>query len=304
MRSPHRLVPLVLGALGCASATPAVPAPQNPAPLAANAGPTPNAPAPLVVTDTTRLTELPIEERADFVEAFEREQVSGTIAIFDSSTKTLSCSDVERCRRVHLPASTFKIANSLIGLETGVVDDAGTILPWDGKQYPVQDWNQDLTLRDAIRVSCVPCFQSIARKVGEARMREWVAKLDFGNRDSSGGIDQFWLRGGLHISPVQELDFVRRLDLAQLPVREIVRETVIDMITLDVGPEHVLRGKTGFLPGPPEGELVGWFVGWIERGPRHVYFATALDGHQKDVDFKKARRRVTEHVLEKLGLLP
>ncbi|HEY3494171.1 MAG TPA: penicillin-binding transpeptidase domain-containing protein [Polyangiaceae bacterium] len=304
MRSSLRLVPLLLGALGCASAAPAVPAAQSPAPVAAGVGPAPSAPVPVVVTDATRLTELPIEERADFVEAFEREQVSGTIAIFDSTTKTLSCSDVERCRRVHPPASTFKIANSIIALETGVVDDAGTILPWDGKQYPVQDWNQDLALRDAIRVSCVPCFQSIARKVGEARMREWVTKLDYGNRDIAGGIDQFWLRGALRISPVQELDFVRRLDLAQLPVRELVRETVIDMITLDVGPEHVLRGKTGFQPGPPETELVGWFVGWIERGSQHVYFATALDGHQKDVDFMKARRRVTEHVLEKLGLLP
>jgi beta-lactamase class D len=313
MESPNRSAAWSLGltafaalsALACAPALPAakpVAASAPAAPGSASAGPA-NA-APVIVTDATRLTELPIVERPDLLEAFDAEGVIGTIALFDSSTGVLTCGDAERCRRPHIPASTFKIANSLIALETGVVSDAETVLPWDGKTYSIADWNQDMNLRTALRVSCVPCFQGIARKVGDLAMRDWVKRLGYGNQDTSGGIDRFWLSGGLRVTPVQQLDFVRRLELGKLPVRELTREIVIDMLALDVTEQFVLRGKTGYGRPPDETELIGWFVGWIERGPRRVYFATALDGHKDGVDFVKVRRRVTEAVLTKLGLLP
>jgi beta-lactamase class D len=299
-----RSVPLGFSLLlvaACAPAPGATP-PKSAAAPVSSAPPTAAPPAPPVkVTEATRLTTLPIEPRPELVEAFEREGVSGTIAIFDPATGKLGCSDVPRCRRAHLPASTFKIPNSIIGLETGVVSDPETPLPWNGTNYQNPDWNQDHTLRSAVRVSCVPCFQLIARNVGDQRMREWVTRLDYGNKDISGGLERFWLTGGLRITPVEELDFLRRLDLGKLPISERTRDIVLEVITLDVAEDYLLRGKTGSL-GPPEGkELVGWFVGWVERGPRKLYFATELDGHLDGVDFLKARRRVTERVLQMLG---
>ena len=250
-----------------------------------------------------RLTELPFELHPEFAEEFAAEHVNGAIALFDSASNILSCSDEARCRQPRHPASTFKIANSIIALETGVVAEPESPLPWDGKTYDVPDWNRDHTLRTAIQVSCVPCFQGIARQVGEARMGEWVRKLEYGNFDISGKIDTFWLVGALRITPVEELDFLRRLDRAELPIQPFVRDMVIDMITLDVGDDYVLRGKTGALL-PPEAELTGWFVGWVERDARRVYFATLVDTVEPDIDFLKSRRRVTERVLRRLALLP
>lgn len=243
-------------------------------------------------------------ERPEWRQYFQAEQVSGTIALFDSAEGNLSCSDVALCTRATIPASTFKIAHSMIAIETGVVDDAETVLPWDGKTYPVAEWNQKNTLRSAIRVSCVPCFQAVARKIGPERMKDWVTKLDYGNRDISGPIDQFWLTGGLRISPTQQIDFLRRFDAGKLPIAARTAETVRDVITLDVGQSHILRGKTG-LNGPPEfSELAAWFVGWLELGERRVFFATLINAHAKDVDVKPVRRRVTERVLRSLQLLP
>ncbi len=165
------------------------------------------------------------------------------MALFDTRDGKLACSDAARCERGYIPASTFKIANTIIGLETGVVTDADSPLPWDGKQYENPDWNRDHTLRSAVQVSCVPCFQSIARKVGEAQMKDWVSRLDYGNRDIGGKIDTFWLAGALRISPLQQIDFLRRLDGGKLPIQERTLDTVRDVITLDVGPDHILRGQ-------------------------------------------------------------
>jgi beta-lactamase class D len=243
-------------------------------------------------------------ERPELREYFKAEQVTGTIALLDTADSSLSCSDVALCTKASVPASTFKIANSIIALETGVVQDAESELPWDGKQYSVAEWNRNNTLRTAMRVSCVPCFQAIARKVGAERMQAWVTKLDYGNHDISGAIDWFWLGGGLRISPLQQIDFLRRFEANELPISARTAETVRDIITLDVGQNHVLYGKTGLALPPEEPELAAWFVGWIELGKRRVFFATLINAHEKDIDLKPVRRRVTERVLRALQLLP
>ena len=286
-------VALVLTLSGCGAALPAAPtkslAPTTQVTPAATAG----APA------AAKAMPFPAAQRA-----FEAERLSGAMALFDTRDGLLLCSDLERCEKGYVPASTFKIANTIVALETGLVSDAESPLPWDGKDYSNPDWNRDHTLRSAVQVSCLPCFQGIARKVGAARMAEWLKRLDYGNHDSSGQLDFFWLGGALRISPFQQLDFLRRLEGAKLPIQDHTLDVVREVLTLDVGPEHILRGKTG-LGGPPEQPSeVGWFVGFVELGERRVFFATVVDGHASDVDIKPVRRRVTQRVLRELGALP
>ena len=225
------------------------------------------------------------------------------MAVFDTRSGQLACSDPERCTRGYIPASTFKIANTIIGLETGGLEDSETQFPWDGVERR-PEWDRPHTLRSAIQVSCVPCFQRVARQVGEARMHDWLQRLGYGNQDSSGKLDFFWLGGALRISPLQQIDFLRRLDGAALPISERTLEIVRDVFTLDVGPEHVLRGKTGFAGPPEQPSDVGWFVGYVELGERRVFFATVIDGHPPDVDALELRRALTERVLRELGALP
>jgi beta-lactamase class D len=292
----HSLVVLTL-ATGCGGALKPAPAAL---PAAAISAPTqPSASAPAAPPGGNPIFALPQAQSA-----FEAEGVTGAMALFDTRNGKLSCSDEARCNRGYIPASTFKIVNSIIGLETGVLSDAESPLPWDGKQYTNPDWNRDHTLRTAIQVSCVPCFQRIARQIGEAQMKDWVNRLDYGNRDIGGPIDFFWLGGALRVTPFQQIDFLRRLDGEKLPIQARTLDTVRDILTLDVGPSHVLRGKTG-LAGPPEQPSeVGWFVGFVELAEARVFFATVLDGHGPDVDIKPVRRRVTERVLRELDALP
>ena len=285
---------LTLATLACSSAAPLARAPSRAAApslaSATNAAPgTTGAPA--------------VRELPELVKEFEAEGTTGTIALFDSQEGVLGCSDVKRCQQAFIPASTFKIPNSMIALETGVVEGPDTVMKWDGQQYSVDAWNQDLKFRDAFRVSCVPCYRAIARKVGDKAEQDWVNKLDYGNHDISGGVDKFWLWGGLRISPLQQIDFLRRFDGNQLPISERTADIVRDIMTLDVTEKYVLRAKTGATLKPNEPLDLGWFVGWLELGERRVFFATLIDGHRPDVDLLPVRRRVTERVLKARGLM-
>lgn len=285
-------------ALGiCISACAAPSAPTR-APLAPLASPTLASGAPAPTARAPNVRALP-----ELGKEFEAEGTTGTIALFDTRDGVLGCSDVERCQRAFIPASTFKIPNSMIALETGAVEGPDTIMKWDGKQYWVQDWNQDLKFRDAFRVSCVPCYQAVARQVGGKVEQEWVTKLDYGNHDTSGGVDTFWLRGGLRISPLQQIDFLRRFDGNGLPISERTADIVRDIMTLDVTETYVLRAKSGATRPPEDPVELGWFVGWLELGERRVFFATLIDGRRPDVDLLPARRRVTERVLKAHGLM-
>jgi beta-lactamase class D len=245
-----------------------------------------------------------VEPLPELQQHFDAERVTGTIALLDSARGRLGCSDVARCERAVIPASTFKVPHALIALELSLLEDAESAMPWDGRARAIAAWNQDHTLRSAMQVSCVPCFQAIARRIGVERMRTWLERLDFGNHDVSGGIDRFWLTGGLRISPLEQIDFLQRLDRGALPVQPKSLDVVRDVIALDVGFDHVFRGKTGWALPADVGREYGWFAGWVELGERRVYFALLIDGRAADVDMGPVRRRLAETILRAQGVLP
>src|SRR3982074_2875616 len=142
----------------------------------------------------------------------------GTFVGYKVDDYLIIASDKIRSGEAKLPASTFKIPNSIIALETGVVADPDKdVFKWDGVTRSIEAWNKDHTLRSAIAASAVPVYQEIARRIGAERMQKYVDQLDYGNRDIGGGIDQFWLTGNMRIDPVQQVDFVDRLRRGGLP---------------------------------------------------------------------------------------
>ncbi|MBW8903885.1 MAG: class D beta-lactamase, partial [Bradyrhizobium sp.] len=144
---------------------------------------------------------------------------AGTFVGYRVEEYLVIASDRDRSGQPKLPASTFKIPNSLIALETGVVGDPDVdLFKWDGVKRGIESWNRDHTMRSAIAASAVPVYQEIARRIGAQRMQKYLDLFEYGNRDIGGGIDQFWLTGNLRIDPVQQIDFVDRLRRGVLPV--------------------------------------------------------------------------------------
>src|SRR6266478_528216 len=218
------------------------------------------------------------EIREDLAKHFTDEGTAGTFVGYKVDDYLIIASDKDRSGEAQLPASTFKIPNSLIALETGVVEDPDKdVFKWDGVTRSIEAWNKDHTLRSAIAASVVPVYQEIARRIGQERMQKYVDLFDYGNRDIGGGIDQFWLTGNLRIDPVQQVDFVDRLRRGVLPVGKRSQELVRDILPVTKVGDAVIRAKSGLL-GAERGEpSLGWMVGWAEKGSAHTVFALNMD---------------------------
>lgn len=244
-------------------------------------------------------------ERPDWGRFFEEAGVEGTIVIRDLSTGRTQVYDPERAATRFLPASTFKIPNSLISLETGVVHGTDEVLPWDGEERWVKAWNRDHDMASAIEVSAVWFYQELARRVGEERMRLWLERLGYGNRDVGGGIDRFWLDGDLAISPLEQVDFLSRLARRELPfsaeTTDAVHRILVSREDADQAPGRVLRAKTGWAVRG-EGPQIGWWVGWVTHADGRTYvFATNLTIEDEENDVA-ARKGVTRAILAAEGI--
>jgi beta-lactamase class D len=202
----------------------------------------------------------------------------GTFVGYKIDDYLIIASDKNRSGEGKLPASTFKIANSLIALETGVVQDPDKdVFKWDGVTRPIEAWNKDHTLRSAMAASVLPVYQEIARRIGETRMRTYVEMLDYGNRDIGGGIDQFWLTGNLRIDPVQQIDFIDRLRRGTLPISKRSQDLVRDILPVTKVGDAIIRAKSGLVGAKGDEPSFGWMVGWAEKGSAQTVFALNMD---------------------------
>jgi len=236
----------------------------------------------------------PKSETVDLTKNFAETQ-GGCIVLLDLKTGDTVRHKPERCSKRFSPCSTFKIPNSMIGLETGVVKDLDHVFRWDGKPRSRQPWNQDHTLRSAVRESVVWYFQQLAEGVGMQRMKKFVDAIPYGNRDLSGGLTKFWLESSLTISADEQVQFLRRLLRDELPFSKRTMELGRAVIVLDDQNGTVFRGKTG------SGSKLGWFVGTV-TGPRsEVAFAANASGSGVDGALV---RKIVEAILAERGIWP
>jgi beta-lactamase class D len=220
--------------------------------------------------------------RPDWQRHFDARGLRGTFVLFEPALDRFSIVNEARAKQRFLPASTFKIANALIGLEVGSITDENEVFHWDGKPKPYPAWERDQTLDGGMRDSVVWMFQEVARRTGRARMREWLERLDYGNRDMSGGIDLFWLQGGLRVSAMEQVRFLHRLAEGRLPATQRSQRLVRNAILLEKTRDYSLYAKTGTLDSGRN--AVNWWVGWVEKKGRPVaFFALNLEPAPRSV---------------------
>lgn len=239
-------------------------------------------------------------ERRDLEAVFSENGVVGTFALYDVASDQLTLVNPKRAATRLVPASTFKIANTIIALETGVVKDENEIIPYGGKPQPFKQWEKDMSMREAIALSAVPIYQEIARRVGLGRYRDWLARLNYGNRQPGTSVDTFWLDGPLEISAVEQARFVARLAEQKLDASSRAQAITRDIIRLENSGSKLLYGKTGwrFSSNPN----LGWWTGWVEQDGKIAAFSLNIDMPGAATDAPK-RVAIGKVLLSRLGVL-
>lgn len=241
---------------------------------------------------------------------FDDNHVTGAFGIFDNGQGIFTIYNLDRYKdSTYLPASTFKIINSLIGLETGRVENEKMVIPWDGvvRTFPGGDtakaWNKDLTMEEAFKVSAVPYYQEVARRIGKDTMQRWLDTLGFGSRYTKfkigSNIDTFWLDNTLKVTPDEELGLVKKLYFNQLPFQSRSQDIVKRMMQQENNANYRLSYKTGW--GFREnGNSIGWVAGWIEENV-HVYpFVLNIEGPH-NMDMQTVRMNILNGILKEQG---
>ena len=240
------------------------------------------------------------EESLQIGGLFKSAEVKGTFVLYDAGARRYIGHNEARAHQRFVPASTFKIPNSLIGLSTGAVKNVDEAIPYTGPPMPfIPAWARDMCLREAIALSNVPLYQELARRIGLERMREKVTALDYGNREIGTAVDTFWLKGPLEISAVEQVRFLARLAQGTLSIPPAIQKSVREIVLLERGPGWELCGKTGWANAPDPG--VGWWVGWVQKDVRIYAFALNLDMSQASDGPK--REALGRACLQALGIL-
>ncbi|CAN5445861.1 OXA-48 family carbapenem-hydrolyzing class D beta-lactamase OXA-54 [soil metagenome] len=244
----------------------------------------------------------PIHEK-NLSSFFEDYQVSGSFLLYDLKNNEYIAYNKKRCKKGFLPASTFKIINSLIGLETGVIPDENYIIKWDGVIRDISPWNQDHTLNSAFRVSCVPYYQELARRVGVEKMKYFTSRSKYGKMDiSENNLDKFWLEGKSRISQKEQIDFLVNFYNNQLPFSPATLAKVKNIMLVEENEQYNLRAKTGWTF--QDGIDIGWYVGYIEKEDQVYFFATQIESPKPDNDlFNRGRKEITMKIIRSLDIL-
>lgn len=248
---------------------------------------------------------------------FDEAGVAGTIIVQDMRKGTVIVYNSARANTGYLPSSTFKIPNSLIALEFGIVKEIdGDIFKWSGSSFTL-DGNEvliegkpllpeackaDITLRIALSNSCIPVYQEIARLIGVERYKSILTRIAYGNADiGSAPVDRFWLEGDFKISAVQQIDFLKKFYREELPFSKRTFKQVKDIMVVEKTPQYTIRAKTGYAFTTNPG--IGWWVGWVEDGDDVFFFAMNIDLPQPKMELLRARFLITKAVLKDLGIL-
>ncbi|AFL73497.1 class D beta-lactamase [Thiocystis violascens] len=223
----------------------------------------------------------------------------GTLVLSSLRTGETFIHNDARAQRRFSPASTFKIFNTLIALKAKAITGADDRFTWDGQQHALLDWNRDQTIASAFKVSCVWCYQTLARRVGAAPYREAIRQAAYGELSEPFALTEFWLDGSLRISAIEQVDFIKQVVRRTLPFSTQAYETLRDIMVVEQTPAWTLRAKTGW--STRTSPSIGWYLGYVETHDDTWVFATNFD--LPDAADLPLRQSLTRAALQAKGVL-
>lgn len=241
------------------------------------------------------------KEDSSLSKYFEEHKLEGCFGMFDNGTGQFTMYNLDRFRdSAYPPASTFKIVNALIGIETGRVKDSATVIPWDGIEREIPSWNKDQTMQEAFTNSAVPWFQELARRIGKDTMQRWLDTLGYGSIHKKpvieGNLDTFWLDNSVKVTADEQLGLVKKLYFGQLPFQPRSQRMVKNMMKREENANYKLSYKTGW-GTTDRNHALGWITGWIEENNHPYFFVLQVESPDPDYDMSTVRLRILKDIL-------
>ena len=217
----------------------------------------------------------------DLKNVFDKSKINGTLVISSLDGEKNYIYNNSRALTRFIPASTFKIPNTLISLEEGVIKDENEIIKWDGKIRSYELWNKDQTLQSAITFSCVWCYQKFAKEIGNDKYLDYLKKIHYGNEKTGLDISTFWLEGDIKISAFEQIDFLKRLYKNDLHFNQRNIDITKKILTVENTKDYVLKAKSGW------SGKIGWYIGYVETKNDIWFFALNGDISKEELKFRK-----------------
>jgi len=235
--------------------------------------------------------------RQDFKKYFDDCNVEGAIAIYDNQNHSWILSDTIATKKETLPASTFKIINLLIALETKTIASENDIVKWPGSTDTIKyDYRpniyHDITVKEAFEVSAGWAFIELAKKIGKDNYKKYLSLCHYGNVNLSQTDPDFWNFGAFGISPINQVEFLKNLYEEKLPFSKRNIDIVKKVMITEQNDDYTIHSKTGWTR---ENSInTGWWVGYIENKNGTYFFATRLlqDRKLNASNFGSCRKRL------------
>ncbi len=254
----------------------------------------------ILIITTSAMFSQNIEVRTDLKKYFDEYGHEGCFVLYNLKNDSYIKYNPEKCADRFIPASTFKIFNSLVGLETGAVKDEFEVFKWDSVKRFYDMWNQDLDMVNAFKYSGVWYYQELARRIGEEQMKYYISLNQYGNKNISGGIDRFWLDGRIRISADEQIEMLKKLYHNKLKFSQRSMDIVKRIMIYEQTDEYTIRAKTGWALRVED--QIGWFVGDVEKGSDVYFFAINLQSKNPEEGFV-SRQEITFKILKELKVL-
>jgi len=231
-------------------------------------------------------------EDPEIASLFSEAGVEGTIVIENLDGNERYVHNATRSAQRFPSASTFKIFNTLIALEEGALSGLDEVIRWDGRIHDFPDWNRDHTIKSAYAVSCVWCYQELARRIGGERYRAHLARAGYGRLQEPFDGTAFWLDGSLTISAEEQVAFLRQVILKTLPYEASSYAGLREVMLMEQRENYSVRAKTGWAArSTPQ---IGWYVGYIEKPGATWIFSMNMDMRGKaDLPLRQALTRAS-----------
>ncbi len=217
-----------------------------------------------IVVFISSCKDVRIKENKDWGKYFEAYGIKdGCFILRDNNHESIHYYNKDRCVKRFMPASTFKVFNSLVALETAVAPDDQLMIKWDGIVRDRTELNKDMNMREAFKVSNIAYYQEIARRIGSVKMQHYLDTCKYGNMNMGNKIDSFWINDSLKISADEQTGLLKRMYFFELPMAERTQRIVKTMMLQEQTPAYNLYYKTG--TGKVGDKWLYWVVGFAEN---------------------------------------